>query len=235
MSKYKYLLFDIDDTLINFEKSFHNCAAKVLELGGWEVTGINVRRFKVLNDIVWFSSGLEDIYEPYIKENYHRLYHKYVEDSLDKAINEFGLKGNYDDLMTCFNHSLGEEAHVNENAVKVLNILKDKYTLAVATNGLTIIQPYKMTKLPKVFDKIFISEEMNCMKPYPEYFKYITGYFNCQPEECLMIGDSLVNDIGGAGNSGIDSCYYNPGYLKKKAEIQPVYEIHDFVELLDIV
>lgn len=54
------------------------------------------------------------------------------------------------------------------------------------------------------------------MKPYPEYFKYITGYFNCQPEECLMIGDSLVNDIGGAGNSGIDSCYYNPGYLKKR-------------------
>ena len=117
----------------------------------------------------------------------------------------------------------------------MLNILKDKYTLAVATNGLTIIQPYKLTKLPKVFDKIFISEEMNCMKPYPEYFKYITGYFNCQPEECLMIGDSLVNDIGGAGNSGIDSCYYNPGYLKKKAEIQPQYEIHDFVELLDIV
>ena len=73
------------------------------------------------------------------------------------------------------------------------------------------------------------------MKPYPEYFKYITAYFNCQPEECLMIGDSLVNDIGGAGNSGIDSCYYNPGYLKKKTEIQPVYEIHDFVELLDIV
>lgn len=135
---------------------------------------------------------------------------------MDKAINEFGLNGNYDDLMTCFNHSLGEEAYVNENAVKVLNILKDKYTLAVATNGLTIIQPYKLTKLPKVFDKIFISEEMNCMKPYPEYFKYITGYFNCQPEECLMIGDSLVNDIGGAGNSGIDSCYYNPGYLKKR-------------------
>lgn len=68
MSKYKYLLFDIDDTLINFEKSFHNCAAKVLELGGCEVTGRNVRRFKELNDIVWFSSGLEDIYEPYIKE-----------------------------------------------------------------------------------------------------------------------------------------------------------------------
>ena len=106
MSKYKYLLFDIDDTLINFEKSFHNCAAKVLELGGCEVTGRNVRRFKELNDIAWFSSGLEDIYEPYIKENYHRLYHKYVEDSLDKAINEFGLKGNYGDLMTCFNLSL---------------------------------------------------------------------------------------------------------------------------------
>ena len=50
-----------------------------------------------------------------------------------------------------------------------------------------------------------------------------------------MIGDSLVNDIGGAGNSDIDSCYYNPGCLKKKAEIRPVYEIHDFVELLDIV
>ena len=66
MSKYKYLLFDIDDTLINFEKSFHNCAAKVLELGGCEVTVRNVRRFKELNDIVWFSSGLEDIYEPYI-------------------------------------------------------------------------------------------------------------------------------------------------------------------------
>lgn len=233
--KYKYILFDIDDTLIEFERSFKNGAAKVLEMGGAKITPDALTLFKKLNDDEWFGSGMDEIHNPYIHDNYHMLYHRYVDNSLMAAVREFNLQGNFDDLMKCFNRSLGTEAHINPNAVTVLEKLHKDHILCIATNGLIRIQPYKADNFKEYISKVFVSEAMNHMKPEKEYFDYIIHELGCKRNECLMVGDSLINDISGAMNSGIAACYYNPQRLENKTSVRPDYEINDFIELLDIV
>lgn len=233
--RYRYILFDIDDTLIEFDRSFKNGAAKVMELGGVPVTEEALERFKELNDNEWFGSHMEDINNPYIHDNYHMLYHRYVDNSLKAAIAEFNLKGSFDDLMACFKKSFGSEAYINKNAISVLEKLCTDHVLCIATNGLISIQPGKAANFSQYISHVFVSEAMNHMKPEREFFDIILKELNCNSDECLMVGDSLVNDINGAALSGIATCYYNPRRYKNTTSILPDYEINDFIELLDIV
>ena len=87
------------------------------------------------------------------------------------------------------------------------------HTLVLATNGMVKIQEKRIKKLKPYIHKLFISEAMGLIKPTKEYYHYILDDLNCRPEECLMIGDSITNDMIGAKNVGMDVCYYN---FKKK-------------------
>ena len=232
--KYKYILFDIDDTLIEFERSFKNGAAKVLEMGGAKITPDALTLFKKLNDDEWFGSGMDEIHNPYIHDNYHMLYHRYVDNSLMAAVREFNLQGNFDDLMKCFNRSLGTEAHINPNAVTVLEKLHKDHILCIATNGLIRIQPYKADNFKEYISKVFVSEAMNHMKPEKEYFDYVIENI---PEKdrskMLVVGDSLSSDILGGINSNIDTCWFNPNH--KTTDYKITYEIKKLSELENLL
>lgn len=57
--------------------------------------------------------------------------------------------------------------------------------------------------------KTYISETMECIKPSKPFFEYVIQDLKCNPNQCLMIGDSLTNDIEGAKAAGMDVCFYN--------------------------
>lgn len=233
--KYKYILFDIDNTLIDFNASFKNAARKVIELGGGIASDDWVDTYFKLNDDAWFGLRLDQIEDPDIIKNYHPLYYEYINNTVKFAAKELGLKGLLEDLLDCSNRSLGEQAVINPHVFQVLEKLKKDHTLCIATNGLTCIQPHKVKHFESYMSHVFISEEMNFCKPQKEYFDYIINVLGCKKKDCLMVGDSLANDIGGANNAGIHSCYYNPGAYNNCTDIKPTYEISDFIELLDIV
>ena len=56
-----------------------------------------------------------------------------------------------------------------------------------------------------------------------------------EPSEILMVGDSLVSDIAGAREAGIDSVWYNPYSLENLSKISADYEIEDLHELAGIL
>jgi len=76
---------------------------------------------------------------------------------------------------------------------------------------------------------------MGYIKPTEGFFKYIIKDLSCKPEECLMIGDSLTNDIRGAAAVDMNTCYYNPRRKEIPDDIEVQYEIHEIGELLDIL
>lgn len=233
--KYKYILLDIDNTLIDFDESFKTAAEKVIELGGKKPTRKNRDLYHKLNDDAWFGLNLEDVNDPYIVENYHPLYHKYLELSLQYAVDALELQGDFNELLSCANTSLGIYATINEGVMETLEKLSKTHILCIATNGVTDVQPYKIEHFKKYISYVFISEEIGYFKPAKAYYEHILRTLNCSASECLMVGDSLVNDISGAINSGIDACYYNPKSKENTSGITPTYEINHFSELLDIV
>ena len=88
----------------------------------------------------------------------------------------------------------------------------------------------------KIFDKIFISEDIGAEKPNKEFFDYV---FNCleitDKKEVLIIGDSLSGDMKGGYLAGIDTCWYNPERKENVLNIPVTYETDKLSRIYDIL
>ncbi|KRQ86637.1 Pyrophosphatase PpaX [Caloramator mitchellensis] len=85
--------------------------------------------------------------------------------------------------------------------IEAINILKlKKYNLVVATNAIfpieAIVQRIKWAGLDEE-DFIFISsfEKMHYCKPNLNFYKEVLDNINKKPEECLMVGNDVEEDL----------------------------------------
>lgn len=95
-----------------------------------------------------------------------------------------------------------------ENEKKVLlNQIRKKYKTCILTNGNVNVQKNKIKNLgiSNMFDNIFYASEEGekFEKPSKKAFQKITDYFQCQSQEVIFIGDSIVKDINGADKFGM--------------------------------
>ena len=56
-------------------------------------------------------------------------------------------------------------------------------------------------------DGIYISSDYRCRKPDTRFFQALLQEQNLDPKKCLMIGNDLHTDIGGARAAGLDTLY----------------------------
>ncbi len=80
-----------------------------------------------------------------------------------------------------------------------LNSLKEKHPdirLVVATNHVSFIQDYIFKSFGNIFDKIYISANMNAIKPDSEFYNNILKDLNISPDEMLFLDDSERNIVG---------------------------------------
>jgi 2-haloacid dehalogenase len=219
--KYKYLLFDIDDTILDFQKAEYN--AFLMLLNDYNI------EFK------------EEYYEVYRKEN-HRLWKEYELGNIKRheifdnrmiplfnylKINDDPKKASYR-----FLEYLSKGAYLIGNSYKVLERLSKKYKLYIISNGEPSVQypRIKEVGIDKFFSKIFISEEIGYSKPNKEFFTYIeNNILGFNKEEAIVIGDSLTSDIKGAINYGIDCCWFNPN--DKETDLNIKYIIASLDEI----
>ncbi len=239
---YKYILFDIDNTLIDFPASFDLAAEATLRYGGLaHPTAEDLKKFFEINDAIWFGLELNQSNREDICRFYHKGYEEYLLETEVRVKEAFGLNPSAEELDNVFRRELGKNAAPFSYVLEVLEKLRawkktnsQAPSLAVATNGLHQLQSGKLTKFDGLFEEIFISEDLNYVKPEPAYFLEIAKRLNCAPNELLMVGDSLLNDVGGANGAGLDSCFFNPKRIADYQGVAPTYEIADFRELLDI-
>lgn len=80
-------------------------------------------------------------------------------------------------------------------------------SMVILTNWFSEDQLYRMKKasIDRYFETVYGE---GCLKPCRE--SYILAAGNFEPSECLVIGDSLDNDVYGAYRAGIDAIFYNP-------------------------
>ena len=67
------------------------------------------------------------------------------------------------------------------------------------------------------FDRIFISSEAGFKKPDPRFFRSALESLGMASRDCLMIGNDLSCDLGGAAAVGMDGLYIRSG-LSPKAD-----------------
>lgn len=125
-----------------------------------------------------------------------------------------------------------------DGAVEVVTDLKAKYRLGIISNGLGDTQRIKIANLGLIeqFDSIIISQEHGLQKPEAEIFWKCARELNCDPGQCIYIGNSYNGDIIGANGAGMLACWYNPSKTKPlDMPVKPDYEIVRLNELRDIL
>lgn len=94
-------------------------------------------------------------------------------------------------------------------AKEVLAKLKPLYPLGVISNSLGRNTELDLirTGLREFFDVLVISSELGKRKPHPRIFESGLEAMGLRPEEAVMVGDDLQEDIIGAKNVGMRTVY----------------------------
>jgi len=127
--------------------------------------------------------------------------------------------------------------NVFEDAEPALIELKNKYILALITNGASDLQREKIegSGLAKYFDEIVIAGDVGIRKPKPEIFNIVLSRIVTKPDEAIMIGNALDSDIIGAQKAGIKTVWLNRKKEENQSNIKPDYEIYSILGLQQIL
>ena len=226
---YKYLLWDIDGTVLDFLASEAYAIRFLFEkynIG--KCTDEMIKLYSQINSKYWQMLERGELTKPEILVGRFREF--FAEIGADVKIAE--------DFNRDYQLSLGDHIEFVDKAKDVLLYQKDKYTLVAVTNGTKVAQDKKLrlSGLDKIFDAIFISENVGAEKPNKEFFDHVfenLGISN--KKEVLIIGDSLTSDMKGGANAGIDTCWFNPAHNTNTLDISITYEIDDLGKIADIV
>ncbi|MCI2255835.1 YjjG family noncanonical pyrimidine nucleotidase [Domibacillus sp. PGB-M46] len=227
MKHYRTLLFDIDDTLLDFRAAEQAALALLFAEQNMQLTDEIKERYKQINQWLWSEFEESRITrEEVINSRFSLLFQEYGY-SVDGAVLEAKYRGYL------------EEGHqLIKGALELVTGLQPYYDLYIVTNGVSKTQYKRLldSKLHALFKGIFVSEDTGFQKPMKEFFDYVFAripHFNT--EEALIIGDSLNADIKGGQQAGIDTCWFNPGLKPKKAGIEPTYQIQALADLSHIL
>ena len=223
---YKFLLFDLDHTLLDFDTAEDVALTQLLKEEGIEDIQAYKDYYVPMNKSLW-----KDLEQKRITKA------ELINTRFAKLFAHFGIIKDGSYLAERYQFFLAQQGQIFSGAIELLDTLTERgYELYAATNGITAIQTGRLAQsgLAPYFNQIFISEQLKTQKPdglfYEKIGQQIDGY---SKEKTLMIGDSLTADIQGGNNAGIDTIWYNPHHLENNTQAQLTYEVDSYQDLLD--
>ncbi|MFS9180423.1 YjjG family noncanonical pyrimidine nucleotidase [Streptococcus timonensis] len=225
---YKFLLFDLDHTLLDFDSAEDIALTQLLEEEGVEDIQAYKNYYVPMNKALWKDLELKKITKQEL-----------VNTRFAKLFAHFGIEKDGAYLAERYQFFLSKQGQIFPGVEELLkNLIHQGYELYAATNGITFIQTGRLERsgIAPFFKEIFISEQLHTQKPDAEFYEKIGSRIpNFDKKNALMIGDSLSADIQGGINAGIDTIWYNPHHLENKSLAQPTYEVDSYQTLLEIL
>ena len=228
MTHYRAILFDLDDTLLDFQ----TCESNALESAFRLICPVLGSDWKQ----IWAT------YEP-ISRVHWRSRNKItregvVERSIRDALLAIGRTAEAAPALAQEYWSIFcRTGYLRDGAQETLKGLSEHYCLGVVTNGYADAQRgrLKAAGLLSCFDVVLISEEAGYTKPDGRIFECAMRELGVVPAETLFVGDSVEHDYYGALNAGIDFCYYRTGKDSTNFPVRPTFEIGALPELADLL
>lgn len=225
---YKYLLFDLDHTLLDFDLAEDLALTNLLAECNVTDIGAYKAYYKPMNKQMWrdLEAGLLTKKE-------------LVNSRFAKLFAHFGQQKDGAYLAERYQYHLAQQGQVYDGARELLErLIQAGYHIYGATNGIEIIQQGRLVQsgLADLFKDVFISEKVGSPKPNHAFYDYIaTQIDNFTPQQTLMIGDSLTADVQGGNNAGIDTVWYNPKELSNTSQALPTYTVMSYEDLLALL
>lgn len=224
----KTVFLDLDDTILDFQKSERIAIRKTFEIMDVPHSSEVIERYIEINVGLWQALERGKLTrEGVLHGRFERLY------------GELGITRSAKESQLLYQSLLAKEYDFLPGGKELLLALKEsgKYRLYMATNGIPEVQEPRIeaSGVGEFFDGVFISERIGYSKPDKRFFdacfKEIEGF---KKEEAIILGDSLSSDIKGGINAGILTCHFNPKG-KPYTGITPDYKITNLSELIPLL
>ncbi len=193
------IIFDLDDTLCDWQAAQQSAELAINDF---------LLSHEVDHGLFWqhFHHINEDLYTDFVngklKKHEYRV-HRFAAPLTQQYPHKHHLASQINDLfMQTALQSIHAVAGVQQVLEKALN---HHYQIGILTNGASDSQREKIRRLglEPYIHAICISEEVGIGKPNPQAFYNACARLNCQPEHCIMVGDSWLNDIAPAQALGM--------------------------------
>ncbi len=225
---YDLLLFDLDNTILDFTQCEVDVLLHTFQNFGWNLTDEQVHRYLEINERNWrdFEQGKKTQDET-------------VVDRFDEFCEYLGVEIPAWQVNRDYLSSLGTCAVFEPYAEEVLRTLRMwGYRMSVLTNGLRVVQQdrFDLARLDRYFDRMITIDEAGVAKPNREIFDYALRLYQIPANRAVYIGDHWDIDMVGATNADLDGIHYirhTPHQAHQEAEC--VTQISSLIQLLDIL
>ena len=234
----KTVLFDLDDTLCDDASCWIECSMQSARLAAAYLPEIDTKR--LANEFLrqsreyWFSEQstreTRSVFEVRTSQWLGALEKSGCERLMPLAqemARDYGAR------------RVSEISLFPEAVDTIVGLRSRGITVAIVSNG------FESTHVPKIanlglkphLDHVILADVIGHFKPDARIFYHALDLCGCSPDEAIMVGDDLSNDIGGAEAAGIRSCWFNPsGYPRELGDPKPsLGEISKLSEVLTLL
>lgn len=225
--KYEWLLFDADDTLLDFGLGERRAITATLEAAGLPADSEVIETYSRINDALWKALERGELTKSRLKSlRFEQLCEHYGFD-LDGAA-----------LAESYIEYLKKQTALMDGAEEVCRALYGSYKMYIITNGIEAVQRARIggCAIRDYFERIFISDAFGVAKPKKGFFDAVAANIEgFDRSRALIIGDSLTSDIKGGTEYGIDTCWLAPSGMKAPSDMNITYIIEDIRDILKIL
>ena len=221
--KYKWLLFDADGTLFDYDQAEQSALQRTFEFARLHYEPTYREIYRRINHQLWLEFEQGIVSAESLRSKRFELLFAAIGIELDAQL-----------FSDQYLRHLANASELMEGAFDIVQALREHYQLALITNGLKDVQRPRLARsaLKDCFGAIVVSDEVGAAKPDPAIFEIaFTQMGNPARDQVLLIGDSLTSDIQGGNNYGIDTCWFNPAHAPRPANVTITYEIHHLGDL----
>ncbi len=224
---YKYILFDLDGTLFDYDMAEAKALKAAFVKFGIAYNSSCLQIYRRLNSDLWRQYEAGNVTQDALKVKRFELLGAEMGIPIDPAgFSEIYL--NY----------LAQGTDLIDGSENVLKYLSAKYQLFLITNGLKNVQRPRIanSSIGHYFNDVIISEEVGYAKPDRQIFDITFKIMNYPGrKDVLLVGDSLTSDMAGGSNYGIDTCWFNPSGNENNSGNSVSFEIRKLDELISLL
>ena len=239
----RYLLFDMDMTLLDFARSEAWALSHAMEELGVTPSQELLSAYSRINLSQWklLEKGL--ITRERLKIRRFEL-----------LFEQFSIELPAQEAARHYEALLAQGYYYLDGARELLESLQGKnYQIYILSNGSSTIQHSRIAgaQLAQYVDGIYISEDVGFNKPDKRFFDACFADISARTgrpfaaAEAVMIGDSLTSDIQGGNRAGVTTIWYHGDGAKPSPDfapqgtfeegMQPTYEIHSLEQLPELL
>ncbi len=219
MKQYDWLLFDLDNTLLDFNASSRVAFFSIFP----DLSDADYIQYRAYNHAVWIAFENGHISKETLKlKRWSDFFEATGMEADPRQVND-----------QYFEHIKMNPIYI-QGAYQLIQDLIGKYSLCIITNGLSEVQTSRLelSGINRLIEHIVVSDMIGVAKPEEAFFDHTFELIGMpMREDVLVIGDTLTSDIRGGIDYGVDTCWYNYYKGANETTYRPTYEVKDTEEL----